>query len=221
MKISIAHKAYDGQTILKDIELDLHPGEIQVICGPSGAGKSTLLRIVAGLDEDFDGHVTPKAEKVGFVFQEPRLLPWRTVRDNVALVCPNEDSQVDGLLEEVGLGAVKDRMASKLSLGMARRVSLARALAVKPDVLILDEPFVSLDPDRAEALRRLVFETVQKYQLKALFVTHIPSEAIQLGSRIQVLKGPVLEVPLTREERFNTTFVLQFLQENETVFAFS
>ncbi|SCA57975.1 Aliphatic sulfonates import ATP-binding protein SsuB 1 [Candidatus Terasakiella magnetica] len=228
MKIQIDEKSFEGRGVLGEIEFELEKGSPSVICGPSGCGKSTLLRLIAGLDEDFKGEISPRAGKVGFVFQEPQLLPWRSVRANIELVCNvDEACLIDGLLVEVGLEGQGDVMASKLSLGMARRVALARALVIKPEILILDEPFVSLDPKRAESLRKLTYNLISKHQLKALFVTHISQEAIQMGHQIHILGGQpsridkTIEVPMSADQRFNSTFVQTYLAENEALFAFS
>ena len=118
-----------------------------VICGPSGSGKTTVLRLIAGLDRDDNGTPPPDV-KIGMVFQEPRLLPWKTIRENVELV--GEDH---GLLNAFGLQSVAHLFPSQISLGMARRVALARALAFKPTLLLLDEPFASLDEDLADLMR--------------------------------------------------------------------
>ncbi|MDV7339332.1 ATP-binding cassette domain-containing protein [Terasakiella sp. A23] len=188
MRLHVQEKNFDGITVLKDIDLHLHKDETTVLLGPSGCGKTTLLRIICGLDTDFDGQLDLDSEKIGFVFQEPRLLPWLSVYDNIALVCA-DGVDIDGLLKDVGVLEAKDQLASKLSLGMARRVGFARALSINPDVLIMDEPFVSLDQARAEQLRLMVLDVMAKRSTKVLFVTHDLGEAVQLGSRILHLGG--------------------------------
>src|SRR5215831_10587825 len=133
--------------VLGELSFSLGAGEVAALVGPSGCGKTTLLRINAGLDRDYDGSVAlPAHGTLGMVFQEPRLLPWRTVEQNVRLAAPAAtDASLDALFATLGLAAHRDHYPGELSLGLARRVALARAFAVEPDLLLLDEPFVSLD----------------------------------------------------------------------------
>ena len=161
-----------------------------VLMGPSGCGKTTLLRIVAGLDDNFTGEIDlPEETRIGLMFQEPRLLPWRTVRQNLELVAaPNfspEDMQ--SLAQSVGIGDMMHRYPQELSLGMARRVALARAFATRPDLLLLDEPFVSLDERTADRLRRLLLDVWSARPTTALLVTHNAREAILLADQLVLL----------------------------------
>lgn len=189
MRIDVQHKAYRQQRVLEKIQFDLVQGETTALFGPSGCGKTTLLRIIAGLDSDFEGAVANRDMQLGFVFQEPRLLPWLSVYDNIALVAPDKPESIQQLLIEVGLQEVAALEASRLSLGMARRVSLARALVREPEILILDEPFASLDQARAAQLRLLLLQIIERHDLKVLLVTHDPREAVQLAQRILLLGG--------------------------------
>ena len=160
--------------------------------GPSGCGKTTALRIVMGLDADYEGTIepTPRALRLGVVFQDPRLLPWRTVAQNVALAAPSLGrAALDDLLAELGLAAWRGHRPNQLSLGMQRRVALARALAVDPDLLVLDEAFVSLDEASATALRASVFDAVTARRATVLMVTHNIDEALVFSDTIHVL-GP-------------------------------
>ena len=129
-----------------------------VLMGPSGCGKTTLLRIVAGLDDRYTGRSAFRGHPIGLMFQEPRLLPWRTVRQNIELVAPGFSSRISTSSRAVGIADMLPRYPQELSLGLARRVALARAFATKPDLLLLDEPFVSLDERTADRLRRLLLE---------------------------------------------------------------
>ncbi len=201
--------------VLRDVEFDLHPGEFAALVGPSGAGKTTRLNIVAGLDTDFSGSVRfagrlPGETRIGYVFQEPRLLPWRTVHDNVALVLEKgaDRGRVKELLDEVGLGEAAAAYPQRLSLGMARRAALARALAVEPELLLMDEPFVSLDQARAERLRRLLLRLWRTRRCAVLFVTHDLHEAVALADRILLIGGGPpsrlageVPIPLARDAR--------------------
>lgn len=194
MKISIQNKFFQNNHVLGSIDFDLKAGETTTLFGPSGCGKTTLLRIMSGLDCEVNGHVSLNQGRLGFVFQEPRLLPWRTVWENVALVAPNHPERVKQLLEEVGLLDSAPVLAAKLSLGMARRVALARALVIDPEVLILDEPFASLDNERAAQLRLLILDLSERHNLTLLLVTHDLFEAVQLTQRILVLDGKPSEI---------------------------
>ena len=184
------------RTILRDVAFQMRAGELVAVQGPSGCGKTTLLNIVSGLDLDFTGSVRlggrpPGAARIGYVFQSPRLLPWRTVFENVALALPDgaDVSIVPRLLEEVGLTEFSDVFPSRLSLGMARRASLARAFAVEPELLLLDEPFVSIDEPTAERLRQQVLALWRLRPTAVLLVTHNMREAVELADRILVLSS--------------------------------
>jgi ABC-type nitrate/sulfonate/bicarbonate transport system ATPase subunit len=194
LDVSIKRKAYrsasgESLDVLNDVVFRLSPGEVGAIVGPSGCGKTTLLRIIAGLDAEFDGDVTrPASGKLGFVFQEPRLLPWRSVADNVRLAAPAAgDDEIDALFAMLGLDEHRDHYPGELSGGLARRVSLARAFAVSPDLLVLDEPFVSLDAALAAHLRGELAALVARKPVTTLLVTHDIDEAIGLADRIFLL----------------------------------
>lgn len=142
--VDISGKRFADTQVLGAVRFTLNPGETLAISGPSGIGKTTLLRIVAGLDREFDGAVTG-ARSTAMVFQEPVLLPWRTALRNITLATKISDAAALEALAEVGLGTYADRFPGQLSLGQQRRLSLARALSASPDLLLMDEPFVSLD----------------------------------------------------------------------------
>jgi NitT/TauT family transport system ATP-binding protein len=184
-------RAASGGTlqVLGELAFSLGHGEVAALVGPSGCGKTTLLRIIAGLDRDFDGSVAlPAHGTLGMVFQEPRLLPWRTVEQNVRLAAPHAtEAGLDALFRTLGLAAHRDHYPGELSLGLARRVALARAFAVEPDLLLLDEPFVSLDDALAARLRDELAELVNRRPVTALLVTHNVEEAIGLADRLLLL----------------------------------
>ena len=215
---------------VRDLRLEAAPGSFVALVGPSGCGKTTTLNIVAGLDRDFEGRVElPPGTRIGYVFQTPRLLPWRTVEENVALVLDGEQRRsgiVDQVLAEMELTGVRSVYPSRLSLGMARRVALARAFALRPTLLLMDEPFVSLDEPTAQRLRRLLLDLLREHPATVLFVTHNLREAIMLADPI-VLLGPSpthliaeVPVPLTRAQRLDEAeierFRAQLLARNET-----
>jgi NitT/TauT family transport system ATP-binding protein len=208
LTVAIAGKTYrpkgaEPVEAVRGLSFAIDPGEIVCLIGPSGAGKTTTLRILLGLDTDFDGHVAG-AEEAGIVFQEPRLLPWRSVEHNVRLGLPRMDRarDLDALFERLGLTPWRGRFPGALSLGMQRRVSLARALAGRPRVLVLDEPFVSLDDAAAAALRALVVDTVDSAGMSVLMVTHNVAEAIAVADRLLLVSrrpaSLVADIPLDR-----------------------
>ena len=178
--------------VLCDIQFDVKPGEFCCIVGPSGCGKTTLLNLISGLDQNFEGSIaidggTPSAGPTpGYMFQSSRLMPWLTVRENVELVQPEGEpgSKVVDLLGEIGLEEFIDVYPSHLSGGMRRRVALARAIITEPPLLLLDEPFSSLDAPIANHLRRLLLEVCDKRSSTVLFVTHDLREALYLADRV-------------------------------------
>jgi sulfonate transport system ATP-binding protein len=195
LEVSIARKALrtaSGQTrvVLHDVTFDLRKGQICALLGPSGCGKTTLLRIISGLDSDFEGRILlPSPHKIGMVFQEPRLLPWRSVAHNLRLGRSSCENDLAEIVAALRLSRHLDHFPGELSLGLARRVAIARAFAVKPDLLLLDEPFVSLDTALAAQLREELLALVLKHKATTLIVTHDVEEAISLADRIIVLSA--------------------------------
>ena len=194
LDVSIRRKARGRGAALVEIidglAFALARGRVTCLFGPSGCGKTTALRIVMGLDAAFEGTIDPLPGSLhlGVVFQDPRLLPWRTVGENITLAAPRLGrARLDALLEELGLAAWRDHRPNQLSLGMQRRVALARGLAVDPDLLVLDEAFVSLDESGATALRRVVFDAVAARRATVLMVTHNSDEALTFSDTIHVL----------------------------------
>jgi ABC-type nitrate/sulfonate/bicarbonate transport system ATPase subunit len=177
--------------VLRDIAFSVGRGEVIALLGASGTGKSTTLRILLGLDGAFDGHVRHGNGRAGVMFQEPRLLPWLTVAENLRLVLTDSMPQPDitALLEMVRLPNAGGLYPRQLSLGMARRAALARALAVSPDVLVLDEPFASLDTQLAAALADVVERWTRDTGAAVLLATHDLTQALHLASRVLVLAG--------------------------------
>jgi NitT/TauT family transport system ATP-binding protein len=196
LEISITCKSYVAPSgarleVLRDVVFGIGPREVVALVGPSGCGKTTLLRIVAGLDPDFEGDVVrPAAGRLGMVFQEPRLLAWRTVEDNVRLVAPDADAAtLTALFDALELGEHRAHYPGELSLGLARRVALARAFAVDPALLLLDEPFVSLDQPLARRLRQQLMALIETHGTATLLVTHDPEEAVSLADRVLLLSS--------------------------------
>ncbi|MEJ2453571.1 MAG: ABC transporter ATP-binding protein [Candidatus Thiodiazotropha sp.] len=187
-----ANPSQGRRLVLDDIHINLQAGEFLAVVGPSGCGKSTLLHIVAGLDKDFEGHISwqegvENQPRLGYVFQNPRLLPWLNVRDNIGLVLDDPSAnrqEIDALLEATGLMPFSHYHPSQLSVGMQRRAALARAFVVKPSLLLMDEPFVSLDSPSALQLRELLLEILSVRRTTVIFVTHDLHEATMLADRI-------------------------------------
>jgi len=195
-------KALDSATFTVD------PGEFVCILGPSGCGKSTLLNILSGLDDQYEGtasiHGRSASERsygnarVAYVFQEPRLMPWRTVRANIefalkasGFAASEWDKRIARCLDLVGLGDFSEFYPLQLSGGMQQRASIARAFAIEPEVLLMDEPFSALDELTARRLRQELLTIWDTFRSTVLFVTHNAFEATFLSDRILMMtKGP-------------------------------
>lgn len=201
LRISIREKRFAGKAVIGDIDFRADAGEFVALVGPSGAGKSTLLSLVAGLDNEYLGEITwggvalatpgHSPARLGMMFQEPRLMPWLTALDNVRLVEsarvaqePGFTSRAAELLDEVGLNHAHDMFPNHLSGGMQRRVALARAFTVEPRLLLMDEPFVSLDMPTGNRLRQSLLALCERHRPLTLFVTHDLREALALADRI-------------------------------------
>lgn len=228
--IQIQRKCYPAQAgapphvAIEDLRIQLAAHEFVCLVGPSGCGKTTLLNIVAGLDALYDGHIhiehpAERAARIACVFQEPRLLPWRTVRQNIELALPPGcDSDIDALLTLLGLADSAAVYPQRLSLGMSRRVAIARAFAVQPDLLLLDEPFVSLDAATAQRVRQLLLTCWDQRPHTVLFVTHDLREAIALADRLILLSSAPTQVAahvsvtLSRQQRQQESAVAAFRQ---------
>ncbi len=211
--------------VLGELGFVAERGEFVAILGPSGCGKTTLLNLIAGLDAAYEGEIAldaaagNAAPDIGYVFQNPRLLPWRTVFENVCLVLnapAGATALVEKFLAEAGLTEFRDAYPEKLSLGQRRRVAIVRAFAIAPDLLLMDEPFVSLDGPTAERLRAMLLEIWNACPTTVLFVTHDLDEAIALADRVLVLsESPasiVADVPIAvpRQERMAPAVLEEF-----------
>lgn len=192
-------KRYDDTVALRDVDFAADDGEFVAVVGPSGCGKSTLLRVVAGLEPGYAGRATVAgtpieaggSDDVGVVFQEPRLLPWATVRENVRLGFDGdpEDRAVDDLVDQVGLGDFAEALPGELSGGMAQRVALARGLAYRPSVMLLDEPFSALDALTKVEQQEYLLGVWDDVEATIVLVTHDVEEAAYLADRVVVLGG--------------------------------
>ena len=231
ISVTNANKRYGTFQALDDVSLEIPAGTLTALLGPSGSGKSTLLRAIAGL-EDLDSgsvviagqdvtHVPPQRRGIGFVFQHYAAFKHMTVRDNVAFGLtirkrPKAEisKRVDELLEVVGLAGFQHRYPAQLSGGQRQRMALARALAVDPQVLLLDEPFGALDAKVRDDLRRWLRQLHEEVHVTTVLVTHDQQEALDVSDRIAVLnKGRIEQVgtPDDLYDRPDNVFVASFL----------
>lgn len=202
LKMVGLQKMYGGFRVLEDFSLELEEGRIHCLFGPSGCGKTTLLRMLAGLTTPDAGSIRLPQEELRFavVFQEDRLLPWLTVRDNIAYAVESRLGRAAALMEadrcgeRVGLGDFLGALPSQLSGGMQRRVAIARALVCQAELLLLDEPFKGQDYALKQELMGLVREECRRKEQTVLLVTHDPEEAYCLADRIYIVEGPPLSV---------------------------
>ena len=230
--IDIQQKSYAAKgsakraVVIENLQLSLKSHEFVCLVGSSGCGKTTLLNSIAGLDSDFAGKILVGQQnmnpKIGYVFQNPRLLPWRTVRENIELAVektPASAEAIDNLLKIMQLDTVQQVYPEHLSLGMSRRVAIIRAFATNPDVLLMDEPFVSLDPPTARQVRNLLIHLWKQRPHTILFVTHDLREAIALADKLVFLSPSpmqiICEIPVTlpRTQRDNDSAIEAFRQQ--------
>ncbi len=216
LHVQVQNKAYTRAgggapiVVLDNIEFALHAGQTLAIIGPSGCGKSTLLRIIAGLDKQYDGVISrPQPGRLSMVFQEPRLLAWRDVETNIRLVAPDiSTTALADLLQALGLDEHARAFPGELSLGLARRVAIARAFAVAPQLLLLDEPFVSLDEALVGKLRAELAALVAKHAMTTLLVTHDLLDAVALADQLLVLSArPARILEVIQIDRSNPMLV--------------
>lgn len=228
-------RRFGDHQALDRISLDIYSGELVALLGPSGCGKTTLLRIIAGLESADEGQIYLEAQEsssvpvrergIGFVFQNYALFPSMTVRDNISFglrMLPRAkrparakiQSTVDDLLALIQLEGLGDRYPAQLSGGQRQRVALARALAVKPRVLLLDEPFGALDAKVRKELRQWLRSLHQELKITSVFVTHDQEEAAEVADRIVVMNQGHVEQMDTPAQLFAqpaTPFVREFL----------
>ncbi|MCL0103793.1 ATP-binding cassette domain-containing protein [Dehalococcoidia bacterium] len=222
IKFSQVTKSFSGLMVLENLSFEVRRGEILSILGPSGIGKTTLLRLITGTLSPDDGTVEVVSSQIGYIFQEPRLLPWRTARENISLVLrvngtgkKEADDMARGWIERLGLRGFEDYYPAQLSGGMAQRVSIARAFAIEPEILLMDEPFSNLDTKLKEALLTLLEDILKEYRTTVVHVTHDLLEAVRLADRLfEVLPGGALkELQLNEREAIVRDFVSARLKE--------
>ena len=237
IRVTDARKSYGSFNALDDVSIEIPSGSLTALLGPSGSGKSTLLRAIAGL-EDLDGgtvaiagrdvtHAPPQQRGIGFVFQHYAAFKHMTVRDNVAFGLtirkrPKAEigKRVDELLEVVGLAGFQHRYPAQLSGGQRQRMALARALAVDPQVLLLDEPFGALDAKVRKELREWLRRLHDEVHVTTVFVTHDQEEALEVADTIVVLNEGRIEQIGSPDELYDAPanhFVMSFLGEVSTL----
>lgn len=219
--------------VLHDINLDVQKGEFLTIVGSSGCGKSTLLRLIAGLDDSYEGTILIDGKRVqgigedrGMVFQDHRLFPWMTVEQNIAfglehLSAKERERLVQEYIELVGLKGFEKAKPAELSGGMSQRVAIARTLVRKPDIILLDEPFGALDALTRIQMQHEILRIREQEDITMILVTHDIDEAVLLGDRVIVMsKKPggiqkILPVPLSRPRDRNS---YDFIKIREQIF---
>jgi ABC-type nitrate/sulfonate/bicarbonate transport system ATPase subunit len=219
-------KGRDGtsRTILKDLDLTVGAGEFLCILGPSGCGKSTLLNVLAGLDKVYEGRADVSAGRIGYLFQEPRLLPWLTAEQNLDFAlasCKVPAARWSELksryLAMTGLSRHRDFYPHQISGGMAQRLALVRALCVEPGILLMDEPFSGLDEISARRIRSDLLSIWEETRKTIVFVTHNAYEACFLADRILVMLDGAfrheMRVPLTRPRSYDDPAIFQLSRD--------
>lgn len=188
MRLDLQGKSFGSRAVLGPLSLTVGRGERLAVLGPSGIGKSTLLRILAGLDSDYRGR-WQGGDRLAVVFQEPVLLPWRDAVGNITLPTGCDAAVARDWMAQVGLAGHEDKFPRQLSLGQQRRLALARAFAAGPDILLMDEPFASLDEDTRARMLALTGALLDRSGAGLVLVTHDPAEAQALAARPLHLSG--------------------------------
>jgi len=215
----------DSTQALSDITLDINGQEFVSLVGPSGCGKSTILRIAAGLETPSSGECVVNTTKVGFVFQDATLLPWRNVYDNIGLLIELDDldpaerrRRVDEIIRLVDLVDSAQKYPRQLSGGMKMRTSLARSLVTNPELFLFDEPFSALDEFTRERLNDELLTLFAQRKFAALFVTHSIVEAVYMSSRVVVMSprpgtiAQIIEVPFSYPRQHDIRYTPEFAQ---------
>lgn len=186
----------DGTEAVRDVSFTIRKGEFVTVVGPSGCGKSTLLKIASGLLEPTAGRVVVDRDRLGYVFQDATLLPWRTVKGNVELFAelhdmpkPERERLAEDAIQLVGLDGFQGHYPKSLSGGMKMRASLARTLTLKPPIFLFDEPFGAVDEITREHLNEETQQLFQREGFAGLFITHSISEAVFMSTRVLVMSA--------------------------------
>jgi len=209
LKVDSLTKRFGDFLVIDGWSLDLQEGEKIVLLGPSGCGKTTFFRIVSGLERQSEGTVETFVDKIGYVFQEPRLLPWRTVYDNLKIVLDDE-KKIKQIIGMIGLEGFENLLPSKLSGGMKQRVNIARSLLVEPQILLMDEPFTSLDLNIKVSIIKDIEKMWKKNYFSILMVTHDIKEALMLGNKVVILSQ--------RPSRILNVFNINLSEEEKSIY---
>ena len=222
IKFSRVTKSFNGLKVLDNLSFEITRSEVVSILGPSGIGKTTLLRLITGTLIPDSGTVEVVSPQIGYIFQEPRLLPWRTSRENISLVLrangtakKEADDMAGGWIGRLGLRGFEDYYPAQLSGGMMQRVSIARAFAIEPEILLMDEPFSNLDMKLKESLLTMLEDMLREYRTTVVHVTHDLSEAMRLADRLfEVLpEGVMKELGLNERQAIVQDFVAGWLKD--------
>ncbi len=205
------NKTYGSFEVIKDLSFAINHNDIVGVLGSSGVGKSTILKLIAGLEKPTSGKLINNTKKVGYVFQEPRLLPWKTTIENVMLPLTVSGKSKEYarekamyFLEKMGLGGFENYFPAQLSGGMLQRVSLSRAFALEPDLLLLDEPFSALDLRLKSVMETMLKELLEENPIPVLYVSHSPEEVVLFANRIFMMfaGGVIEELPVSEDDEF-------------------
>lgn len=206
--------SFGGRDVFKNFSLSIKRGEITAITGPSGCGKTTLLNIISGTIKPDAGQVNNMSKKIGCIFQEDRLLPWKTVFQNILIVRENtEKSSTDKLISDVGLCGFENYYPHQLSGGMRQRCAIARAFNYEGELLLMDEPFSSLDINIKHDIMEKTLKLWDKTDVTIIFVTHNIDEAVFMADRIFILKNcpaqiaGVVESRIRREQSKDSAYI--------------
>ncbi len=225
LKVERIAKSYGDLQVLEDISFDVGKGEVVCLIGESGCGKTTLLKIIAGIETAERGRIVfEKSEpRIGFVFQDDRLLPWRTALGNVMFALQsmgvNDAERALKALHAVGLEGFENYYPKQLSGGMRQRVCIARALVIEPDIILMDEPFASLDAQTREKMQDELLEIVEERTV--VFVTHSIDEAVFLADKVVILTprpAKVADVVEIRDPKPRDRASLSFLEVKRKVY---
>lgn len=218
LNINIKEKKFNDNIILKNINISIKEGEFISVIGPSGCGKTTLLNIVSSLDMDYQGELLGDFSKLSFMFQDDRLLPWLNIKDNLLLVSKTKDiDEIEELISLIGLNHILNEYPNRLSGGMKRRVALIRAFINQPKIIVLDEPFISLDYPTSMALKKDFLVFCKKFNPTVILVTHDLSEAVHLSNRIIFLSSNYATKILDYENDNNQESDIKRIDEKKNI----